>query len=52
MLLRTFVTDPKQLEVIIQQVQNIDSINWNNFQIIANDEVYQNISASFLILVL
>lgn len=47
-----FVTDPKQLEVIIQQVQNIDSINWNNFQIIANDEVYQNISASFLILVL
>lgn len=41
-----FVTDPKQLEVIIQQVQNIDSINWNNFQIIANDEVYQNISAS------
>ena len=41
-----FVTDPKQLEVIIQQVQNIDSINWNNFQIIANDEVYQNNSAS------
>ena len=40
------MTDPKQLEVIIQQVQNIDSINWNNFQIIANDEVYQNISAS------
>ena len=41
-----FVTDPAQLEAIIQQVQSIDSINWNNFKIIANDEVYQNISSS------
>lgn len=41
-----FVTDPAQLEAIIQQVQSIDSINWNNFKIIANDEVYQNISNS------
>lgn len=41
-----FVTDPAQLEVMIQQVQSIDSINWNNFKIIANDEVYQNISSS------
>lgn len=41
-----FVSDPKQLEAIIQKVQNINEINWNNFVITANDEVYQNISDS------
>ena len=41
-----FVSDPEQLETIIRNVQNISSINWNNYKIIANDEVYQNISSS------
>ncbi len=27
-------------------MQNISSINWNNYKITANDEVYQNISSS------
>ncbi|MDE7327489.1 MAG: FtsX-like permease family protein [Lachnospiraceae bacterium] len=41
-----FVNDPEQLETIIQQVQKISSINWNNFIITANDEVYERISSS------
>ena len=41
-----FVNDPEQLETIIQQVQKISSINWNNFMITANDEVYERISSS------
>lgn len=41
-----FVSDPEQLETIIQQVQKISSINWNNFTITANDEVYERISSS------
>lgn len=36
-----FVSDPQKLEQIIQEVQNIDSINWNNFKITANNEVYE-----------
>src|SRR5699024_10841645 len=31
---------------VIEEVKNISSINWNNFIITANDEVYQNISSS------
>ena len=41
-----FVNDPEQLEGIIQQVQKITSINWNNFIITANDEVYERVSNS------
>ena len=39
-----YVEDAAQLDNVIKHVQNIDSINWNNFIISANDEVYQNIS--------
>ena len=39
-----FVEDAAELDGIIERVQNISSINWNNFIISANDEVYQNIS--------
>ncbi len=41
-----FVSDPEQLEVIIHQVQSINSINWNNFLVTANDEVYERVSNS------
>ena len=39
-----FVTDPERLESIIHEGQKIHTIDWNNFLITANDEVYQNIS--------
>lgn len=39
-----FVSDPERLESIIHEVQKIHTIDWNNFLITANDEVYQNIS--------
>ena len=41
-----YVTDAAQLENVIREVQNISSINWNNYKITANDEVYQNISGA------
>ena len=41
-----FVEDAAQLDNVIAEVQNISSINWNNFIITANDEVYQNISSA------
>lgn len=41
-----YVTDPEQLETIIQDVQSIDSINWNNFIVTANDEVYERVAGS------
>lgn len=41
-----FVTDPERLESIIREVQDIDTINWDNFLIAANDKVYQNISGA------
>lgn len=41
-----YVTDAAQLDNVIKKVQNISSINWNNFKITANDQVYQNISNS------
>ena len=41
-----FVSDPERLESILHEVQKINTINWNNFLITANDEVYQNISSA------
>ena len=41
-----YVTDAAQLENVIREVQNISSINWNNYKITVNDEVYQNISSA------
>lgn len=41
-----FVNDPLELESIIENVLNISSINWNNFQITANDEVYERVESS------
>ena len=41
-----YVTDAAQLDNVIEEVQNIFSINWNNYKITANDEVYQNISSA------
>lgn len=41
-----YVTDAAQLDNVIKEVQKICSINWNNFKITSNDEVYQNISSS------
>ena len=41
-----YVEDAAQLDNVIKNVQRIDSINWNNFIITANDEVYQNISSA------
>ena len=41
-----YVSDAAQLDSVIKAAQNISSINWNNYKIIANDEVYQNISSS------
>ena len=35
-----YVTDAAQLESVINEVQSISSINWNNFIVTANDEVY------------
>ena len=41
-----FVEDAAQLENVIAEVQSITSINWDNFIVTANDEVYQNISSA------
>ena len=41
-----FVEDAAELGSIIEKVQDISSINWDNFIVTANDEVYQNISSS------
>ena len=41
-----YVSDAAQLDSIIKEVQSISSINWNNYKITSNDEVYQNISNS------
>ena len=41
-----YVTDAAQLGSVIQKVQGISAINWNNFKITANNQVYQNISNS------
>lgn len=41
-----YVENPENLDSIIQEVQNIKDINWNNFYIYANDEIYQNTQES------
>ncbi|WP_058304364.1 ABC transporter permease [Gorillibacterium timonense] len=41
-----FVTDPTQLETIIMEVHKKDSINWNNFTVSANNEVYERTAHS------
>ncbi|MDO4322107.1 MAG: ABC transporter permease [Lachnospiraceae bacterium] len=41
-----YVTDAAQLDNVIKKAQSISSINWNNFKLTANDQVYQNISNS------
>jgi len=41
-----FLTDPAQLGNIMSEVSKISSIDWNNFNLIANDEVYQASSSS------
>ena len=41
-----YVSDAAQLDSIIKEVQSMSSINWNNYKITSNDEVYQNISSS------
>lgn len=39
-----FVSDAAQLENIVQQVQNINSIDWNSYYITTDNEVYERIS--------
>lgn len=41
-----YVENPENLDSIIQEVQNIKDINWKNFYIYANDEIYQNTQES------
>lgn len=41
-----FVSDPKQLELIIGEAQRIEAVNWNNFIVSANDEVYERVASS------
>ena len=41
-----YVSDAAQLDSVIEEVQKISSVNWNNFNITTNDEVYQNISSA------
>lgn len=41
-----FVNDPKNLEHIIQSVQNMEEIDWDDFEILANDEVYERTGSS------
>lgn len=41
-----FVKDPENLEKIIQQVQNINSINWDNYVVETNNEVYEKAEGS------
>ena len=41
-----YVADAVQLESVVEEAQKISSINWNNYKISMNDEVYENISSS------
>ena len=41
-----YVKDAAQLDNVIREVQGISSIEWSNFKITANNEVYQNISGA------
>lgn len=40
------VSDPEELEIIIQEVQRISSIDWDNYAITVNDEVYERVADS------
>lgn len=39
-----FVSDAAKLESIVQEVQNIRSIDWNSYYVTVNNEVYERIS--------
>ena len=41
-----YVSNPENLDSIIQEVKNIKDINWKNFNIYTDDEVYQNTQES------
>lgn len=41
-----YVADAAQLDNVIKEAKGISSINWNNYKVIENDEVYQNIEGS------
>ena len=41
-----FVSDPKNLESIIIEAQKINSINWDDFTITTNNEVYERTASS------
>ena len=41
-----YVADAAELDSVIARVQGIPSIDWGNFKITANDEVYRNVSAA------
>ncbi len=41
-----FVSDPEQLELIIEEAQSMKAINWNNFIVRVNDEVYERVASS------
>ena len=41
-----YVSNPEDLDNIIQEVKNIKDINWKNFNIYTDDEVYQNTEES------
>lgn len=41
-----YVNDPEKLESIIKEVQNISEFNWDNYEIVANDEVYERTANS------
>lgn len=36
-----YVADPKQLESIVENVQKLDGIDWDNYKISVNDKVYE-----------
>lgn len=41
-----YVNDPSQLDNVIQKVQEIDGIQWDSFEITANDKVYERTASS------
>lgn len=41
-----FLTDPAKLGSIMSEVSNISSVNWDNFNLISNDEVFQSSAGS------
>ena len=41
-----YVADAAKLDQVIKEVQDISSVNWNNYKITFNDEVYRNISSA------